>query len=335
MAFTSRFCSTSRSSPASPRTVGSVPATSISAPLSSIIVARSARTLVTSRSKSTSVYGRLDPPDAREGQQVVDQVLHPPRAVDGEADVLVGARVELASVALLEQLAEARDLAQRLLQVVRGDVGELLELGVGALEVLLRVAHRRELGHDPRPHRVHVLAQVEDLARARALDLMLEVAARDGPRATGQALQRQHDLAAQDERHRDDAEQHDDPGSEDPEQDDVGVAVEPVTRRLARREQAALEPGYGAAERVEALLPGGDRVQLARLLGVGAHERDRRLRVLGLPFTRRCRDVVDLGADLAHTRPGVRGDRAAPARRPRCGARRRTGCRNCSSLDSA
>ena len=40
------------------------------------------------------------------------------------------ALVELALVAALEHLAEARDLAQRLLQVVRGDVGELLELGL-------------------------------------------------------------------------------------------------------------------------------------------------------------------------------------------------------------
>ena len=38
-------------------------------------------------------------------------------------------------VAALQQLAEAGDLAQRLLQVVGGDVGELLELRVGALEV--------------------------------------------------------------------------------------------------------------------------------------------------------------------------------------------------------
>ena len=40
------------------------------------------------------------------------------------------------AVAPLQQLAEARHLAQRLLQVVRGDVGELLELGVGALQLL-------------------------------------------------------------------------------------------------------------------------------------------------------------------------------------------------------
>ena len=70
-----------------------------------------------------------------EREQVVDQHLHALGAVDGELDVLVGPRVELAAVALLQQLAEARDLAQRLLQVVRGDVGELLELGVGALQL--------------------------------------------------------------------------------------------------------------------------------------------------------------------------------------------------------
>ena len=56
------------------------------------------------------------------------------------------------AVAVLEQLAEARHLAQRLLEVVRGDVGELLELGVGAferdgllLELLLGGAHRLEI----------------------------------------------------------------------------------------------------------------------------------------------------------------------------------------------
>ena len=57
-------------------------------------------------------------PDAREREQVVDQDLHPLRAVDREVDVLVGALVELAVVAALECLTEARDLAQRLLQIV-------------------------------------------------------------------------------------------------------------------------------------------------------------------------------------------------------------------------
>ena len=130
----------------------------------------------------------LEPPHAREREQVVDQVLHPPRAVDGEADVLVGALVELAAVALLEQLAEARDLAQRLLQVVRGDVGELLELGVGALEVFLGGLQRLQLGDDPRAHRVDVGAELDDLPRAPALDRALEVAAGDVAHAPGEPL---------------------------------------------------------------------------------------------------------------------------------------------------
>jgi hypothetical protein len=68
--------------------------------------------------------------DPAVGEQVVDQRLHALGAVHGELDVLVGPGVELAGVTPLEQLGEARHLAQRLLQVVRSDVGELLELGV-------------------------------------------------------------------------------------------------------------------------------------------------------------------------------------------------------------
>ena len=48
-------------------------------------------------------------------------------------------------MAALEQLQVAVDHAQRLGEVVRGDVGELLELGVGALE-LARVLGQRALG---------------------------------------------------------------------------------------------------------------------------------------------------------------------------------------------
>ena len=85
--------------------------------------------------------------DPRERQQVVDEVLHPLGAVDRVVDVLVGPLVELVGVALLQQLAEARHLAQRLLQVVGGDVGELLEVGVGPGQV---VGLPGQVGRTPR-----------------------------------------------------------------------------------------------------------------------------------------------------------------------------------------
>ena len=75
--------------------------------------------------------------DARVGEQIVDQALHALGAVDGEADELVGVLVQLALVAPRQQLHVAGHHAQRLLQVVRGHVGELLELGVRARQLLL------------------------------------------------------------------------------------------------------------------------------------------------------------------------------------------------------
>ena len=62
---------------------------------------------------------------------------------------VVGVGVELAVVAAAQQLQVAGDHAQRLGEVVRGDVGELLELGVGALE-LARAVLQRALGGAPR-----------------------------------------------------------------------------------------------------------------------------------------------------------------------------------------
>src|SRR2546423_860188 len=76
------------------------------------------------------------PADPGEGQQVVDQRLHALGAVDGELDVLIGPLVELALVAALEELAEAGHLPERLLEVMGGDVGELLQVGVGAGQLL-------------------------------------------------------------------------------------------------------------------------------------------------------------------------------------------------------
>src|SRR5260221_3708868 len=80
--------------------------------------------------------------DARVGKQVLDQLLHARGDLDHEAHDLLGVAVEPVAVATLYQLRIARHHAQRLLQVVRGDVGELLELGIGALELVVRLRQR-------------------------------------------------------------------------------------------------------------------------------------------------------------------------------------------------
>ena len=110
------------------------------------------------------------PPHPREGEQVVDQGLHPLGPVDGELDVLVGPFVELAPVALLEQLGEAGHLAERLLQVVGGYIGELLELDIGSAQFLVPAVQLgmgtgdiRQVADDPAAHGLDVQGQVGDL----------------------------------------------------------------------------------------------------------------------------------------------------------------------------
>ena len=76
------------------------------------------------------------------------------RRAPSTANSMYGRRARRAAlVAALQHLGEARDLAQRLLEVVRGDVGELLELLVGALQLarLARSARaRRRAARRPR-----------------------------------------------------------------------------------------------------------------------------------------------------------------------------------------
>ena len=76
--------------------------------------------------------------DARVVQQVGDQLLHPRDAVDDVVEELVGVGVELALVLALDQLHVAGDHPQRLLKVVRGDVGELFEFLVGSRQLIRR-----------------------------------------------------------------------------------------------------------------------------------------------------------------------------------------------------
>ena len=172
-----RFWNSDTSSVRSPRTAGQLARLSRCAPLSSSSADSDASACASSVVEVDELELAAAAPDAREREQVVDQHLHALGAVDRELDVLVGALVELAVVAALQRLAEARDLAQRLLQVVRGDVGELLELGVGAVAArapaprscCARGSTLASSSHDALAHRVDLAAELHDLARAAPL----------------------------------------------------------------------------------------------------------------------------------------------------------------------
>src|SRR5439155_2048523 len=77
----------------------------------------------------------LDAPDARVGEQAVEQRAHSLRRARQRGEQALGRLVEVARVARLEQLGDAAHDAQRLAQVVRDDRRELGELLVGALEL--------------------------------------------------------------------------------------------------------------------------------------------------------------------------------------------------------
>jgi hypothetical protein len=65
---------------------------------------------------------------ARIGEQILDQLLHALGAVERKFDVFLGLFVARAFVVLGQQLGVGRDHAQRLLQVVRGNIGELRQI---------------------------------------------------------------------------------------------------------------------------------------------------------------------------------------------------------------
>src|SRR5215203_2855617 len=77
---------------------------------------------------------------ARETQQRLDESLHARRGAVHPAQVIAALIIEFARVLLRHAVGERLDLPQRLLQIVRRDVREVLEVAVGALEprVLLR-----------------------------------------------------------------------------------------------------------------------------------------------------------------------------------------------------
>ena len=86
--------------------------------------------------RSTGANGRPWVATRRELEQVLDQTLHPLGRGVGPLQVVEAPLGEGVGLGLGDPLGERAHLAQRLLQIVRGDRGELVELGVGAGELL-------------------------------------------------------------------------------------------------------------------------------------------------------------------------------------------------------
>ena len=146
----------------------------------SSIIAASALTAASSGWLSGDLGAQLVARPTRENvSRSLISTCMPLGPVDREVDVLPAALVELVAVPLLQQLAERGHLAQRLLQVVRGHVGELLELGVGPAQLGgLRVqvgglaggnscaAWRPRRGDQPAAHRLDVGGDRAQVGRA-------------------------------------------------------------------------------------------------------------------------------------------------------------------------
>ncbi|RPK32494.1 hypothetical protein EES37_33525 [Streptomyces sp. ADI91-18] len=206
----------------------------------------------------------VDAADAGEVEEVVDERLHAVRAVDRVVDVLIGTLVELSAVAALEELREAGDLAQGLLQVVGGDVRELLQLGVRALQIgRLRVQAQagllgeRQLAHEAAAHEVDLAAEAAQVGGTGGGDGVLEGAGGDGAGVRAELLQGAGDAAAQpfEDQH---GEGGDDQGDRGEHPVPQGHGVREVLNRPGPvRAQAILLAGQGDADGVEGFLAFG------------------------------------------------------------------------------
>ena len=143
-------------------------------------------------------------------EQIVDQNLHPFGAVDGERDVFRATFVELVPVPLLDELAEGRHLTQRLLKVVRRDVGELLEFGIRPLQfesLISELAPRRSSGFqlvdDPLTHVLDIGSDRTDVFGALGHDLFAEIALGDSSARGGKCGERARDRGSDHQRRQD------------------------------------------------------------------------------------------------------------------------------------
>ena len=80
-------------------------------------------------------------PEAREGEQIVDQLAHLPAARAHHGEEAISLRVELAAVILFEHLRITVDRPQRRAQIVRNRIGKCLQLLVGGLQFLGALVH--------------------------------------------------------------------------------------------------------------------------------------------------------------------------------------------------
>ena len=186
-ALSTRFISTDRSWPASPRTSGSSPTPTCSRGIRP--VRSSSADCISAARSTTSSPGRLAL--LRELQQVVDQVGHP---VDATARA--GQGVELVGLldVELERLERQRDGRQRVLQVVADLAGELGEALVGGAEagVGRAEASRGELELEDVHHPVGELGQASCRLGRHLVGPVVE----DAQRADGDAGGRRERVGA-------------------------------------------------------------------------------------------------------------------------------------------
>ncbi len=258
---------------------------------------------------------------------------------------LVAPIVELVAVALLQQLAERRDLAQRFLQVVRGDVGELLKLGVGAAQLGgLRVQVGGLAGRDglrgagvvssastsslriPRRRRRRRAGPPGRRARCGGRSHRPPPGRR--PPAAGAAAGRRP--AAQHDRQRRRREQEDDQdGHVDPVLDGRGPGCSAARSRGRGRGQAGVLRGEQRPQVVEGLLAPVQLGQVTAAQRARGGQLDQRDRVGAPPGPRRLLDPGQVaGQRLASRRSAARSRAAAAWSRwpgPRCTAGRNRG----------